>query len=119
MNDRWPDQSQMHAWCRERGVVVAHHCCLAMAYAVSDPVIIEHQGHSRIIDYSSAWGEYRIPVPYDGYESTEIRHCPFCGAMLPASRRDEWYERLYALGYSDPGNQDLPPEFESDAWWRG
>ena len=30
----------------------------------------------------------------------------------------EWYERLYALGFDDPGEQDIPEEFNSDEWWR-
>ena len=30
----------------------------------------------------------------------------------------EWYDRLYALGYGDPGEDDTPEEFNSDKWWR-
>jgi hypothetical protein len=89
-----------------------------MAFALSKPALIPHQGPSRIIDWISSWNEYRIPMPYDGYASTLIRHCPWCGRQLGASRREEWYRTLYGMGYDDPGEQELPPEFESDRWWR-
>jgi hypothetical protein len=90
-----------------------------MAFAISRPVLTPQQGPNRVVDWIASWDEYRIPVPYDGYSSTIIRFCPWCGSRLPASRCEEWYRRLYSMGYSDPGGEDdLPPEFESDEWWR-
>ncbi len=68
--------------------------------------------------WDSAWNEYLIPRAYDGYSGTRIPHCPFCGAKLPESRGNEWHDRLYALGFDDPGEQDIPEEFKSDKWWR-
>jgi len=29
-----------------------------------------------------------------------------------------WYNTLRSLGYDDPGEQDMPEEFNSDVWWR-
>jgi len=90
-----------------------------MAFTISRPLLIPHQGPNRIVDWIASWNEYRIPVPYDGYSSTVIRFCPWCGSRLPASRREEWYRVLHSAGYSDPGGEDdIPQEFESDEWWR-
>jgi hypothetical protein len=90
-----------------------------MAYAISHPIEIGHQGPGRVLDWFASWDEYRIPMPYDGYSSTLIRHCPFCGYRLPESKRQLWYERLCSMGFDDPDNDDLPSEFETDQWWRG
>ena len=74
---------------------------------------------NRVVDWIASWDKYRIPVPYDGYSSTAIRFCPMVRVGLPASRREEWYRVLHGMGYSDPGGDDgIPPEFESDEWWR-
>ncbi len=45
-------------------------------------------------------------------------HCPWCGMRVPKSKRDEWCERLVELGYDQPFAQDVPPELETDAWYR-
>jgi hypothetical protein len=73
------------------------------------------------------WNEYWVGVgadkpdyyePGSRWERVAIAYCPWCGMRLPSSRRSEWYETLYSLGYDDPGEQDLPSQFESDTWWR-
>jgi hypothetical protein len=107
------------AYCRGRGVTPEHHCCSDMAYAVAHPVEIEHQGRNRVVDWISSWNEYRIPVAYDGYSSTLMKFCPFCGAKLGESKQTLWYETLYSLGFHDPGEQDHPKKFNTDQWWRG
>ncbi|WP_429003207.1 DUF6980 family protein [Xanthomonas sacchari] len=62
----------------------------------------------------------RPPVSYDGYTSTVLRFCPWCGKDPPSSLQSEWYKELAERGYSDPGGDDLIPEqFNSDRWWRG
>jgi hypothetical protein len=105
-------------YCRARGIGPEQHCCLDMAYAISHPVDVEHQGPNRVLDWIASWNEYLIPVAYDGYAATQIRFCPFCSRELPRSLKSEWYEALYALGYTDPSEQDIPSEYDSDAWWR-
>jgi len=50
-----------------------------------------------------------------------IEWCPFCGAPLPSSLRDLWFERMYeSFGKSDLvyGKSKVPREYESDLWWR-
>lgn len=106
-------------YCLDRGIDPAAHCCLEMAWAIAHPVETLHQGRNRILDWDAPWNEYLIPISYDGYKATVIRFCPWCGAQLPASRRKQWYDTLYALGYNDPGEQEIPAEFRSDRWWRG
>jgi len=81
-----PTKETMEAACRDAGIVPAQHCCLELAYSISKPGLIKHQGPNRIIDWLRAWDEYQIPMPYDGYSATQI--------------------------------QDVPPEYNSDAWWR-
>lgn len=117
----WPkDEEQRRQWCLSQGIRPEDHCCLNMAFAISKPLLTPHQGPNRIVDWIASWNEYRIPIPYDGYSSTLIQFCPWCGSRLSTSRHDEWYHTLRGMGYSDPGGEDdIPPEFESDQWWRG
>jgi hypothetical protein len=89
-----------------------------MAYSIAHPVETEHQGPNRVLDWISAVDEYRIPIAYDGYSSTLIRYCPWCGTKLPDSKERLWYQTLVQMGFDDPGNDDIPPEFETDEWWR-
>jgi hypothetical protein len=105
-------------YCLGRGIEPDQHCCLDMAHAIAHPVLTLHQGPNRVLDWSARWDEYRIPMPYDGYSSTLIRHCPFCGARLPESKAQRWREALWSLGYDDPGEDEIPPEFHTDRWWR-
>src|SRR5262249_50463131 len=117
----WPkDDDERRRWCESQGVRPEHHCCRDMAFAISRPHLTPHQGPDRVVDWIASWNEYRIPIPDDGYSSTIIRFCPWCGSRLPASRHEECYRVLPGMGYSDPGGEDdIPPEFESDRWWRG
>lgn len=116
----WPvKDDQRRQWCASQGIHIEHHCCLDLAFAISEPLLTPHQGPNRIIDWIASWNEYWIPVPYDGYSSTIIHHCPWCGQKLPESLRGEWYRVLNDLGYSDPSEDgNIPTEFESDHWWR-
>ncbi len=82
------DQAKV-AHCRSKGILPEQHCCLDMAYAISHPVEVEHQGSNRVLDWIASWNEYRIPVAHDGYSSTQIRFCPFCSKELPPSRKKE------------------------------
>jgi hypothetical protein len=101
-----------------RGIEPSQHCCLDMAFHISHPIEIPHQGPNRVVDWYASWDEYRIPVAYDGYCSTLMCFCPWCGKRLPESKQELWYQTLNQLGYADPGNDDIPAEFNSDQWWR-
>jgi hypothetical protein len=47
-----------------------------------------------------------------------IYSCPWCGARLPESLRDRFFEELEALGI-DPNGDDVPDRFRSSEWWAG
>ncbi len=104
--------------CQRNGITPSNHCCLDMAYNISRPIEVPHQGPNRVLDWYAPWDEYMIPVAYDGYSATIIAYCPWCGRKLPESKRNSWYETLRSMGYDDPGEQDIPNEYHSDAWWR-
>ena len=111
-------ETEKRGACKSAKVIPEHHCCLDMAFAISKPTFVQHQGKNRIIDWIASSNEYRIPVPYDGYVSTLIKFCPFCGTKLGESKHKEWRDTLQALGYTDPGEEKIPAEFEDDRWWR-
>jgi len=105
-------------FCLTRGIDPAQHCCIDLAWFISNPVEDESQGANPVLLWIKCWNEYRINIPRGGNSSTLIRFCPWCGTKCPRSRREEWYQQLHRLGFSDPGEQEIPSEFDSDAWWR-
>lgn len=97
------------------------HCCDSMREQVSY-TCADHTDQSdcpdSLISYSACFDEYGLRIHDGGSSTIEIKHCPWCGVRLPESRRDEWFERLDALGFDQPFDQELPPEFDTDAWYR-
>ncbi len=71
-----------------------------------------------LVSYSAKFDEYGLRIYDGGSSSMIIFFCPWCGNKLPSSLRDEWFDRLEALGYDDPGDQDIPKAFTTDAWYR-
>jgi hypothetical protein len=67
--------------------------------------------------YVPKFREYGLPVSDGGSSFVCIRFCPWCGARLPASLRDQWFDALEKLGL-DPYGEDFPEEFISDSWWK-
>ena len=84
------------------------HACAGMKQALAD----EDDG-MRYVPELREYG-YAYVVGDPSYHL--ISHCPFCGAELPGGLRDEWFDRLEALGL-DPID-DLPEELTTDRWWR-
>ncbi|MCC7365081.1 MAG: hypothetical protein IT303_11980 [Dehalococcoidia bacterium] len=83
------------------------HLCAEMQRALDDP--------QSPVGYSPQFREYWVRMRYS--DATDaIRHCPWCGASLPSSLAEQWFERLRALDLEpeDP----KPAELESDEWWR-
>jgi hypothetical protein len=89
-----------------------------MAWFISQPVEWESQGPNPVIVWFKSWNEYRINIPREGHATTLIRYCPWCASRLPESLQGKWYATLTAMGFSDPSEDDIPPEFDSDTWWR-
>lgn len=70
-----------------------------------------------LIQYMPRFDEYRLPVRDGGSSGVVIRHCPWCGAETPQSKRERWFGELAGLGFDDPFHQDIPEAYRSDAWW--
>ncbi|WP_406005949.1 hypothetical protein OG440_06995 [Streptomyces sp. NBC_00637] len=70
-----------------------------------------------LVRFEPRFREYGLIVHDGGSASREIAFCPWCGARLPRSQRDRWFDALDALGI-DPGQDEVPPEFEDDRWLR-
>ncbi len=68
--------------------------------------------------YNDRFREYGLQVRFRGGNTwDEVNFCPWCGAELPASLRDEWFEAVEGLGL-EPGIDKVPPEYEDGTWWR-
>jgi hypothetical protein len=105
-------------FCISRGIKLSDHCCLDMAWFCSKPIEWESQGANPVIMYIAQWREYLIEISREGNSATPIFYCPWCACKLPGSLRDRWYKTLYEKGYNDPGEQEIPAEFNSDKWWK-
>ena len=70
-----------------------------------------------VVTYVRKFDEYGLIIHDGGRSHLIICYCPWCGAELPVSKRETWFAKLQALGI-DPGSDSIPPEYESDAWYR-
>jgi hypothetical protein len=77
-----------------------------------------HECSHVAVLYFSRFDEWTLRAVDDADHVTLIRYCPWCGIRLPESKRDRWFDTLAAMGYNDPGVEDIPQEFRSDKWWR-
>jgi hypothetical protein len=71
-----------------------------------------------LINYLPKFNEYGLIVHDGGTSVIAINYCPWCGAALPESKRDEWFDSLEKLGFDNPANQEIPKEYDSDAWYK-
>lgn len=86
----------------------AVHFCPTMKYALEEASLpVTYFGHLR---------EYGIEYRDSGPSIQAIYYCPWCGARLPESLRDVWFERLEALGL-EPGDPNIPAEMLTSQWW--
>ncbi|WP_426506386.1 DUF6980 family protein [Dactylosporangium sp. McL0621] len=69
-----------------------------------------------VVVYTPKFDEYGLPVRDGGTSMVVIGYCPWCGARLPQSRRDAWFDAVEGLGL-DPWEDELPQEYRTDAWW--
>lgn len=84
------------------------HACEDMRRAHEDP-------RTPLI-YAPRVREYGIKIE-DSWAKRTLEYCPWCGQRLPASLRDEWCERIFALGH-EIIDEDIPAPYDSDEWWR-
>lgn len=72
----------------------------------------------KLIHHSAKFDEYGIII-HDGGSAFEIiKFCPWCGAKLPESKRDIWFEELEKLGINDPWEEEIPKKFKTDEWYK-
>ncbi len=69
-----------------------------------------------MVQYSARFREYGLIVHDGGHSVRAISFCPWCGAHLPQSLRDRWFEELERLGI-DPHGDEIPAEYLSEQWW--
>jgi hypothetical protein len=74
------------------------------------------RGDEPLVIYVEQFREYGLPYP-DSESFQEIRFCPWDGAELPTSLRDEWFRRLDELGL-EPEDERVPASMRTDQWWR-
>jgi hypothetical protein len=67
------------------------------------------------VEYDLRFGDYSIAVDAEAKIRQQLFFCLWCGAELPPSRRDDWFDQLERRGV-DPWGQDVPEEFRTDAW---
>lgn len=70
-----------------------------------------------LLSYYAPYREWGLRVLDGGSSVIGLRFCPWCGQEFPSSLRDQWYDRLEALGM-ESNDVDLPPELLTEEWWR-
>lgn len=97
----------------------AKHCCAEMGAALShdcnqhaDPFDCP----DTVLVYNEPFGEYGMPIRDGGMSYLVVSHCPWCGAKLPASARDAWFDAVDAAGLGDADIDALPEKFLTAAW---
>ena len=95
------------------------HCCDAMAIAL-DHACDQHPTPfdcpDTVLVYNEPFDEYGIPVRDGGESYVMVTHCPWCGVMLPDSRREAWFDEIDKLGLAAAPFEDIPEKFLTAAW---
>jgi hypothetical protein len=68
------------------------------------------------ISFLRKFQEYGIDIKDGGTSILQIANCPWCGVTLPKSLRNEWFDRLEALGI-DPYGEGVPSQFLDERWY--
>ncbi|MFH8798860.1 DUF6980 family protein [Streptomyces sp. NPDC017936] len=96
------------------------HCCPEMTRRVAWTCDAHADAFScpdALVRFTPRFREYGLIVHDGGRSCVGIGFCPWCGARLPESQRDRWFDELEARGI-DPWEDEVPAEFEDDRWWR-
>jgi hypothetical protein len=99
-----------------------NHCCEDMkihANFTCDEHLNKYECPDAIIEYIEVFDEYGIIIHNSDGVIQEIKYCPFCGIKLPNSKRQEWVEKLNALGYESPFfDEKIPDEYKTSSWYK-
>lgn len=97
------------------------HCCAIMTAQIAHQCV-EHPNPfdcpDALVCYEQRFDEYGLIIHDGGTSLRVILYCPWCGATLPASKRERWFDELAALGFDNPIAQSVPIAFTTDAWYR-
>ena len=87
------------------------HCCPDMQY------MVEEENNSII--FVPQYREYGVPIRDGGSSYLLVKFCPWCGAKLPDSLRNEFFDILEKLGIDYPCSKNkLPEAMRSEKWWQ-
>ncbi|MFJ8039076.1 DUF6980 family protein [Kitasatospora sp. NPDC096147] len=97
---------------------MTRHCCETMTFQVErrcEDHPYRFDCPDALVEFSPKFGEYGLIFHDGGSAVSVIDFCPWCGARLPESQRDRWYEELERLGI-DLDEDEVPPEYQDDRW---
>jgi hypothetical protein len=96
------------------------HCCERMSLELQKNCEVHdrYECPDSLIVYLPQFDEYGIIIHDGGSSKVRIEFCPWCGAKLAESKREQWVQELENRGI-DPGGEAVPKAFESDEWYRG
>ena len=84
-------------------------CCEEMRQSVKE---------CNVIHYNEVFDEYGISLVEDDVSYILLNYCPWCGKVLPTSKRLAWFEQLEELGFENPlFRDDLPMVYRSSEWY--
>jgi hypothetical protein len=99
-------------------ICIKEHCCVEMTEQVNMSYPAAESALSGSTDkriyWSPVFDEYGL-ICQPSAEVLLISHCPFCGSLLPNSRRDQWFENLETTGWKTWGDA-IPEEFLKQDW---
>lgn len=85
------------------------HCCPSMAAAIDDSAVP--------VIFIPKFREYGLQILDGGTSFQVLNFCPWCGARLPPSLRDRWFDEMERMGL-DPSNPDaIPDEYKDHHWY--
>ena len=83
-------------------------CCDELRRAVSD--------EDTPLLFVPKFREFGIRILDGGSSYLRLQFCPWSGAKLPESLRDQWFDTIETLGL-DPSSDKVPPEFSDERWY--
>ena len=72
----------------------------------------------QIIYFNEVFDEYGITLTEDNVSFILLKYCPWCGSLLPESKRLIWFEQLEEMGYENPFlRDDIPSKYKCAEWY--
>ena len=96
------------------------HCCAEMTAALGFRCDVHDDPFDcpdTLLIHHPLFREYGLPIRDGGPSYLTISHCPFCGAALPSSRRDAWFDAVEAAGLEGAAFESLPDRLRATTEW--